>query len=211
MVIVLFDSINSYDDLGLFLKDVKITEPEPKRTIVEVPGRNGALDLTYSLSSEMRYKNRKITLEFKKKDYTNDWMATFSAIAKALHGKIMKVRLDSDLNWYWDSFVTVSPSNAYNVGTIVITCDAYPYKRRPVTWTGTATSGGTEVALPVTMEPVIPEVTNSNNITITANGSTYSFDAGTHKNQQMKLTAGTNNLVVKGSGSVTIRYLDGCL
>lgn len=130
MTTVLFDSIDSYTDLGLFLAEAEITEPEAKRTLVEVPGRDGQLDLSYALSSTTKYKNRSITFVFKAVDYSNDWVPLYSSIANRLHGKRMRVTVSSDPDWYWDSFVTVEHSSEFNVSTINIKCDTYPYRLR---------------------------------------------------------------------------------
>lgn len=208
MVTVSFDAINSSTHLGLFLTEVKIEEPEPKRTVVDVPCRDGELDLTYALSSSTHYKNRKIKMVFKKTDYTNTWMTVFSNVANALHGKRMSVSFSNDAAWAWDCFVTVEPESEYNVGTIEVNCDAFPYKQKTVTLTTTATGAGASVSAAVSAKPVTPEVTCVNNIMITTGGETYSFEAGTSTDPNMVLPAGTNTLVVKGSGAVTINYTD---
>ena len=88
---------------------------------------------------------------------------------------------------------------------------AYPYKQKDVSLTTTATAAGATVSAVVTRQTVIPTVTSVSTITITTGGNTYSFDAGTHKDLEFKLAAGTHSLVVKGSGAVTIAYKDGSL
>ena len=208
MVSVLFDSINSATDLGLFLTDVKISEPEPKRTTVNVPCMDGMLDLSYALSSKIRYKNRKIKFIFKKTDYSNSWMSVFSAVANKLHGKQMTVSVSNDNGYTWDCFVTVNPESAYNVGTIKVDCDAYPYKEKDVELTTTATSVGVSVSADVSAESVVPTVTCSSSITITDNGTTYVFLSGTTINPNFVLDPGTHVLLVKGSGTVKIVYHD---
>ncbi|MBP5170331.1 MAG: phage tail family protein [Oscillospiraceae bacterium] len=209
MVTVSFDSLNSYTDLGLFLAEATIEEPAPKRTVADVPCRDGALDLSYALTSTMKYKNRVITLTFRVIDYTNDWVNVFGNIARQLHGKKMKVVFSSDPNWYWDSFITVEHTSEFNVGTIEVICNAYPYKRKDVSLSTTATSSGSTVTATVTQQTIVPTVTSANAITITTGGNTYSFAAGTHLDPALQLAAGTHSLVVKGSGAVTIAYKDG--
>ena len=117
----------AYGDLGLFLTDVVISPPEPKRILVEVPGRDGYIDMTDSVGG-IAYKNRKITLTFAIADYTYTWESVFSEVMAALHGRKYHVYIYPRL-WYWDSFVTVSSmKNDRNRGTIVVECDAFPYK-----------------------------------------------------------------------------------
>ena len=205
------DTIDSYDDLGLFLSDVTITEPEAKRTLIDVPCRDGALDLSYALSDELYFKNRKLTLTFKKTDYTNSWLTVFSEIASQLHGQKMWVTFSSDPDYRWTAFVTVDPSSAYNVGTIKVILDAYPFKQQVITKTTGTTSAGVTVHCPVTMRSTHIEVTTMlESCTITYDGTTYTFSAGVNMIPDFRLQPGDNELIVKGSGgSVTIVYYDG--
>ena len=205
------ETIDSYDDLGLFLSDVTITEPEAKRTLVDVPCRDGALDLSFALSDELYYKNRKLTLTFKKTDYTNSWMTVFSEIASKLHGQQMWVTFSSDPDYRWTAFVSVDPASAYNVGTIKVILDAYPFKQKVITKTTGMTSVGVSVTCPVTMRSTPIEVTTSTACTITYDGTTESFPAGMNLPSNFRLQPGDNELIVRGdpSGSVTIVYFDG--
>lgn len=211
MVTVNFGSINSDTDLGLFLTSVKCSEPEPKRTVVDVPCRDGELDLSYAVSSDLHYKNRKLTLEFKKTDYTNSWMEVFSDIADQLHGKKMHVVISNDPEWYWDSFITVDPSSEYNVGTITVNLNAYPYKRQEYTRSYTSTAAGVAVALLVTKQTVVPTLSSDAAFTVSIDGGEeYSFEAGTYTDPDLKLSAGSHSMIIKGSGNiVTISYING--
>lgn len=207
MPYVLFDLINSETDLGLFLSDVQITEPEPKRTLVDVPVMDGELDLTYALSSEIHYKNRKLTLEFKTVDYTNNWMSVFSDIADKLHGKKMRVVISNDPDWYWDAFVTVDPSSKYNEGTIKVNLNAYPYKQKDDNKTIYVISAGTSISVSVVKQTVIPTIITSKSIAIVVDGGTeYSLAAGTHVDPGFKLAAGNHTLLISGN-NVSVRLL----
>ena len=212
MVTVLFGSIDSYTDLGLFLTEFKRANPTPKRTLAKVPCRDGNLDLTYALSSEIHYENRELVLTFKAVDYSNDWETVFSNISSQLHGKKMHVVFSNDPDWYWDCFVTVDPESEYNVGTVEVICDAYPYKRKDYYGSVSATSSGVPLAIQVTMQTVVPTITCANAITVKPDsGATYSLAAGTHIDPGFKLTAGVHSLLIKGSGLVTVSFINGRL
>ena len=209
---VYFGTIASYDDLDLFLADVDIPSPEPQRMVVDVPGRDGELDLSYGLSPETHFHNRQITLKFAMKDFLFQWQTTFSTIRNLLHGQRFDVTIEPETDMYWKAFCTVDEAKAdKNKGTVTIVLDAEPYMYKDYSMTQTATSGGVSVTIPITRKTDIPTVTSAANITITKDGEVYAFDAGTHRNPELRLTAGNNTLIIKGSGSVTIAYKDGSL
>lgn len=64
MLGVKIGNIHTYNDWKLILTKVEKSFPEPKTETQEVPGMNGILDLTESLSDDIKYKNRIITLTF---------------------------------------------------------------------------------------------------------------------------------------------------
>ena len=209
-----FGTIGSYDDLNLFLPDggMENHPPEPKRILANVPGADGQLDLSFGLGGDTKYNNRTITLKFVMADYEYQWDEIFSEILVLLHGKRFHVLIDPEQDYYWDAFCSVdSTSSDRNKGTVVVQLDCAPYKYKDITLSTTATSAGVTVTANVTHKTVVPAVTCVTDITITYNGDTFSFSAGTHKDLAFRLPAGSNSLVVKGSGSVTIAYSDGSL
>lgn len=209
---VYFGTIASYDDLDLFLADAETTSPEPQRELAEVQGRDGDLDLSYGLSPETHYKNRQITLNFVLKDFQRQWQEKFSNIMNLIHGQRYDVVIEPDTDVYWKAFCIVQKTKSdRNKGTVVIDLDCEPYAYKDYSVTKTATSGGVSVTIPITRRTDVPTVTSAANITITKDGTVYAFDAGTHRNPELRLTKGNNTLTIKGSGSVTIAYKDGTL
>lgn len=62
---VKFGSKHSYDDWGLILKSRPvISPPSPKTIYIDVPGADGIIDLTESMTGEVKFNNRTITFEF---------------------------------------------------------------------------------------------------------------------------------------------------
>ena len=216
MIQVLFGTIASYDDLGLMLTDVDIGLPEPKRTLVEIPGKDGYIDMTYVLNSDITYKNRTINLEFAMADYNRRWSAIFSEIAGSIHGKKMHVIIGDDPDYYWDAFVKVSKvKNEGNAGDIHVTLDAFPYKIRTedTAYVTVPTSAGVAQKCRVRGRKVIPMFTASaSGSTITVAGSSSSIthfltEGGTHTFDDIVFKEGDHDVLVKGtSGTVTIEY-----
>lgn len=209
---VQFGDILSYDDLELFLKNVDIEPPTAKRTLVDVPGRSGELDLSYGISEDTCFQNRDITLEFVMKNYKFQWQDLFANVLNRLHGRKFNVYIEPDTSYYWDAFCTVDQAKCdKNKGLVTIKLDANPFMYRDRIVTATATQDGVPVTIPITRKTVVPTITSSANIVIEKDGVDYSFDAGTHKNEFLRLTEGANFLTIKGSGNVVIFYKDGSL
>lgn len=210
-----FGSVRSYTDLGLWLTDVDISIPEPRRTVIDVPGRDGVLDLTSALTPRVRYKNRKITLDFAMADYQRRWISLFSAIVTALHGKQVNVVIEPDTDYYWDAFVTVDMAKCdRNKGTVRVVLDAYPYKYKAAETTVTvnASYSGTLVTLTNSQMAVKPRFLASSAVTITSGSKTYNLPANTETQfDDFILTEPSTEIIVTGTGTVTITYREGIL
>lgn len=212
---VRFGSIKSYTDLGLMLTDVDIATPEPRRVLVDVPGRDGSLDLTSALFPKIKYKNRTIKLEFARADYGRRWISLFSEIVRAIHGKQLQVIIEPDTGYYWDAFCVVDTAkNDRNKGIVNVTLDAYPYKYKVAETSVNvlAAYAGTSVILTNSGMPVKPKFLASSAVTITYDGKTYNLPANTETIfDDIVLTEFTTELIVTGTGTVTITYREGIL
>ena len=213
MVSVLFGTINSYTDLGLFLYDVEITDPVPKRELVSVPGRDGTLDLTYGLTgNEVAFENREMTLKFAMQDYENESESKFSEIYNQIHGRRFRVRFDNDPDWYWDAFCTMEkPKKNQNKLDITVKGDLYPYKHKDHVIEVTSTANGGTVICHNSRQRVYPEITTSAAITVAFGSTTVSLAAGTHKNTAIRFSPGVNELTITGAANVIIKYSEGSL
>ena len=91
---VMIGEKHSYRDFGLILSSKVISPPEPQTKFVAVPLRDGSLDLTESLTGDVRFKDRKITMTFTVIDPVNMWSARVSEIENHLHGKRFRIIFD---------------------------------------------------------------------------------------------------------------------
>lgn len=123
---VKFDNQHSQNDLGLLLKHVEIGALVPNIFQVEITGRNGVLDYT-DFFGGITYKNRQITLEFKK-FYSSGTKDTRLALDR-LCGKEIKVIIGDDPQHYWKGRLTIDEyGDNLKVQEISMTLDAYPFK-----------------------------------------------------------------------------------
>ena len=127
---VTFGDKHTYTTWGLYLKSPpKISSPEPKTYYVDIPGMHGEMDLSKALTGSVKYKKRKIEMEFVIVAGREEWSALYSEILSALHGQTQNITLDDDPEWYYTGMVTVGdPERDKKVVTLKMTADVAPYK-----------------------------------------------------------------------------------
>lgn len=127
---VTFANKHSYKDWKLITKSrPEIGSPSPKTNYIDIPEADGKLDLTESLSGEVKYDNRKITLEFTVIEARERWTSIYSTIMNYLHGQKVRLILDEDPNhYYWGRFEIDEWKSDKRTSTLTITGDVDPYK-----------------------------------------------------------------------------------
>lgn len=124
-----FGDKDSYKDWGLILKPKKRPLPTPKTKYVSIEGKDGDLDLTTSLTGDVKYQNISHTLEFTLMDKREDWEDKLYEISTYLHGKKMNVIFSDDPNWYYVGRMSLNElASDRSIGSIVIDCNFKPYK-----------------------------------------------------------------------------------
>ena len=129
---VTFGSKNTYSDWHL-VPDGRpvIAMPEPKKVTVDIPGRNGVLDLSEAIRRFPVYNNREGTLKFHVLNGYGGWHGRYEEIANYIHGKTTEIRLEDEPGWYYTGRVTVNSWTSNNDGTwsdIEFGYDLQPYK-----------------------------------------------------------------------------------
>ena len=129
MIGVTFGDKHSFDDFGIYLTSKTINPPEPQTNTISVPLRDGSIDLTESLTNDVKYNDRKIDMTFSVVHPMEQWSDKVSEIENYLHGKRMKVVFDDDANYYYIGRLKVNEwSSQKSIGKLVIECVADPYK-----------------------------------------------------------------------------------
>lgn len=215
---------------GLRWCGVSISAPETNTRFIEVPGRNGALDLSEALTGFPTYKDRDIVLTFdgKTRDF-DSWERLYSQILNAIHGQRLKIQLDTDPGFYYEGRVSVSSKKeVLETDTLTIAARVAPYKleltssRDPWLWdpfsfeTGIirdydtlTVNGSLSLVIPGNAMRVVPTITTSAAMTVTFEGKTYNLTAGKNRVSDICLTSGENTLVFTGSGTVSVNYQGG--
>lgn len=209
-------TLHSYRDLRLLqLQEIEIPPPSAKRHLISgVLGLDSAIDLTNHFGP-VRFENRQITLTFEAQDKSHtEWCSTRSTVENALHGRTGKVILDIDPDYYWSGFiaVTASKTDLYH-SNIVVSIDAFPYKRKLLETIASLRVPGTTGTATVTVDgrmPVRPVATVSANCSVLLNGISYDIEKGSSE-VDFSLVPGTNSLKITGVSTIDLSWEEGSL
>lgn len=233
---VTFGTKHSYRDWGLLLKSRPvISPPSPKTVYVDIPGSDGVIDLTESLTGDVKFDNRTIKCEFVVLDARNRWSDIYSEIMDYLHGQRMRVRLDEDPTYYYEGRLQVNEWKSDKVTSIItIEGDVEPYKMEMFSsiedWEWDSFNFETGIirdykeirvdeSLTFTIEgrrkSVVPSFTvvsdDGSGLQVRFNGTTYDLPDGTSRVLNIVIKNGTNTLYFTGNGTVSIDYRGGRL
>lgn len=230
---ITFGTKNTWDDWHLIPTSRPVFNPPSVKTnLIEIPGGDGALDLTTALAGRPLYKNRTGSIEFYVDNDFRDWTVLYSEIMVYLHGQKMRAVLEDDPSYYYEGRFAINAwkSNKER-SSLVIDYDVNPYKKDILgtdeewIWdtfnfeTGIIryykdlpVSGSLSVTVIVDMMPVSPTITTSAaGMTVTFDGETYNLAKGVNHVPEIVLPQGSNVLVFTGSGTVTIGQTGGRL
>lgn len=213
MLGVMLGDKHSFHDYALFMKSYPaITPPTMKTKYVDVPGADGALDLSRTLTGYMQYNRRTITMEFTITAPREEWPDVHSRIMDDLHGQEVSIVLDDDPEYFYTGTLCVQGYDPQKVTSgVTILADVEPYKTKVEPTRRTfAVSGSLTASITVTRKPVIPVITASADMEMTYGAATVDLPAGESIFPDLILRKGVENtLTFKGNGSVTFEYREG--
>lgn len=128
---ITFGTKNTWDDWHLIPTSRPLFNPPSVKTnLIEIPGGDGALDLTTALAGRPLYKNRTGSLEFYVDNNFLDWTVLYSEIMVYLHGQKMRAVLEDDPSYYYEGRFAINAwkSNKER-SSLVIDYDVNPYKK----------------------------------------------------------------------------------
>lgn len=215
---VSFGDIHSFFDLNLILSAAEIAPASPKTTYVDIPGADGALDLTEA-HGEVKYSDRthKFTFTMNPASDLSEaaWEAKKTEISNCLNGRACRITLDKDPDCYWHGRCTVdSYKSNKRLRQFVVSARVRPYKYKQTETVVTfdLTEAEKTVSLQNSRRSVCPVITCTNdNTVIVFNGNTFNFGVGSHKDLNIRFTEGINQVTISGTGQVTFTYQEGDL
>lgn len=212
MLGVMLGGYHSFYDLGLLLAEYPaITPPAPKTKFVDIPGTDGALDMSKALTGYMMYNRRTITMTFSIMGQRSEWPEIHSDIMDKLHGLETEIICDDDQEHAYIGLLSVSSYDPKKVTSgVTITADVEPYKRRLTSTRRSFTiSGSYTASVTGSRAPAVPVITASKAMQMTFVGKTYSLAAGENTLPDVVIREGVNTFVFKGSGTVQLEYREG--
>lgn len=208
--------------------------PSVKTVLMDIPGEDGVLDMTESLTGEVHYNNRTGSMEFQVENKAK-WYEVYSDIMDYLHGQQMKVLLDDDQEYYYTGrfFVNTWKSNP-SKSTIVIDYDVEPYKLERFgsleEWEWDPFNFETGIIreykelqidgilvfqIESRRKSVVPsfivQSVDGAGLNVEFKGNTYQLPDGTSRVLNINLKSGVNVLTFTGIGMVSIDYRGGRL
>lgn len=216
-------------DLGYAFNDKSISQPEPNLVQLTIPGTSDIIDLTESVSGDIEYKQRTITIKLESTHGKNTMYAKFSDLANRYQGKKLKLIFSKDSGWYWLGRISVSEVTSKFYGSIiVITAIVDPYKYEtqsslePWLWDTFSFNDGIirnyyNVQVPGTLtivgrrKRVCPKIICSTSMNVSYLGNIYPLAAGENTIPDIFIGEGEHVLTFIGYGTVSVDYRGGSL
>lgn len=124
--------------------------PEVKENYIDIPGGNGALDLSEALTKFPTYNNRTGSFEFRVMNhYEKDgklifenrsaerWAERYSEIMEYVHGKCLYAVLDDDPTWFYQGRFSVDEWKSDDTWSVI----TIGYNVNPFKWSITSSTG----------------------------------------------------------------------
>ena len=213
---VTFGKYHSYRDLKLLLQPGKeIGSPDVKQNKVAVDGADGFIDYT-EYFGEPKYDNVPLKFPFATIVPKSEFLAHYSIVKNALHGKKMRIILDDEPTSFYVGRVYVGKfTNEKNIGIITIECDCEPYKYFLArTIVSRAIDGAETVILTNARKRAVPEVRivteGTMNIRYQDN-LIWDLGPGSYTLPELELAEGDNAVSVTGTGTIAFEWQEGSL
>lgn len=127
---VTFGDKNSWDDWRLVPSSRPLFNPPAQKvTTLDIPGGDGVIDLSQSLTGYPVYQNRTGSIEFIVMNDFKPWHMAYSDIMDYLHGQKLRAVLEDDPEYFYEGRFTVNAwKSEKDWSRITIDYDVGPYK-----------------------------------------------------------------------------------
>ena len=208
-----------------------IGDPEMETTYITVPGRNGLIDASEAVSGRRIYKKRKLSFELAAVHPRLSWDGVVSALRNNVNGRICRLTLDNDKNYFWKGRVYINGFDRFReLGTFkleVPVADPYKYdvnsSAEPWLWdpfnfeTGVITQQGSEtivgsgsITIPHGHMPTCPQFVVSSLLTSTftvrADVTDFPLSVGTNVIPSI-MVGGEEDVELEFTGSATVQVV----
>ena len=171
--------VDVFDEYGAAMDDeYDLGVPEPKTYTVDVPGGNGTIDLTDSLTGDCVYGMREQTFELLFP--TDDFWGAYRRFKKAFHGRAFDYRITGidEEGTYHGRFSVDEKYSRLHYGVVRLKVEADPFRFVRRVRATVHAGGGAELRLVAGRCPVRPLIYASRQTTVQAMGRTATLQAG---------------------------------
>ncbi len=127
---ITFGNKNTWDDWRIVPASRPLFNPPAQKVkTLDIPGGDGIIDLSQSLTGYPVYQNRKGSVEFIVMNDFKPWHTAYSDIMDYLHGQYMRAVLEDDPEYFYEGRFTVNQwKSEKDWSRITIDYDVGPYK-----------------------------------------------------------------------------------
>lgn len=205
------ERVHTGADLDL-VQEIKVIEKPTIQTITaQVPGRDGLINLTRSLTGKVNFYNRAMSFQFFGTGTRKELLALDASFSR-YHGQMIRIIDDDYPDHYYEGEASVDTVLNNNYITITLSVDAQPFRLKlsPTIYTRNI-NGTVTVYLNNENIEAIPVITTTGEITITFNGVETTLSAGSYTIENFVLQSGVNTVKISGTATVTIEYQEGAI
>lgn len=204
----------------ILLDGYELEPPSPKTYTVDIPGGDGVIDLTDTLTGNVAYNNRtqKFSFALMNMKGANDvsiqeFERQKTEIMNFLHGKAFdyQMTMDPDYTYHGRFTVRSHAQSMYSngrLGAIEISIDADPYKSKGLQTYKLNATGGKVFRLESGRKPVHPTIECEQSCFVTWNGIYQQVPAGTYRLNNVSFTDGWNEIYINSFRFWNIMWVD---
>lgn len=227
---IMFGNKHTYLDWGLIMTEKpEISSPAPKTVYIDIPASDGKLDVTESLTGDVKYDMRQLKFKFKTvgdEPYLSD---IYSEMQDYIHGQIVKIVSDLDNSYYYIGRCEIEWKTNRKIATATITVEAEPYKYElnssledwlwdPFDFETGIIREYKDLVVYKTMTLVIPgrrkkviptiyaSIENGKTLFVSHNDTKYQLNNGRNTIINLILDCNDEELIFEGYGNVSVDY-----
>ena len=223
------DQWHTERDWNLHPVRIYISMPEAKEQVIDIPGGDGAIDLS-EINGRPMYGMRTVELEYHLRNVDNEkWNSIYSEIGAAITGKKVKMVLDDDPDHYYMARLKVDGEKTdYVNAELTFSGTAEPFKydltatNEPWLWdtfnfeTGvireieeveiTAENNKVTIIGAGINTPPVFVVSQADNLKLTYGGRTYTLKVGRNRFPAVRVGKEDVTLTFSGTGKFEVEY-----
>lgn len=216
---IIFGTYNTAEQ-GWTLTGWTFDAAEYQSNLVEVPGRNGPLDLSTALTDgEPRYGSRTLVATLERSDGTRlDREAAINTMVNWLDGWRMDIQLPDDGGHYITGRVHVAKEYndpAHAAVTVTAVCDPWRFANYETVIRLAAAEAAQTARLPNSgrrsVVPVLQITGDSAAVNLVYGGSSWALSAGTYQLPDIVLAQGGIEITYSGTGELSFTYREAVL